>query len=110
MPIILAIQEEIESLSINREQTTNGIVGGVVVENDCRMLERADILAYKSPEEQEALCLNSCYDSLANRYSLLLEHGCYGGADEHESAAGRLRAGAFRLACQKTMADEYCSK
>ena len=81
-----------------------------MIENSCRKLMQRDILSNIDPVVQDEVCADECYEELAVRYAKLLDLGCYDSTNEHEAASGRLKAGSFRLACQKTTANEYCSK
>ena len=96
-------------LMIDEDQAINGVVGGVLRESDCRILLHTDVLAYKTEAEQTTLCTNSCYDTVADNYSRLLDLDCYNGVDDMEEASSRTHAASFLLACQRTKDDEYCS-
>lgn len=79
-----------------------------MIENDCKKLLKLDILGYKTLEEQQHICGNTCYEKLGVLFSELLELECFVNGTEDENAVARLNAGAFKFACQQADSDEYC--
>lgn len=95
---------------LNDAQLQSGIEGSVVLASDCKQLVQANVLNYRSEEDQKALCGNSCFATLTEKYQTLLTNDCFASKDGDEAANGRLQAAAYQIACQTTAAGKYCSE
>lgn len=108
--ICVTTEHEIHALMLNDAQLQSGIEGNVVLASDCKQLVQANVLTYRSEEDQKALCGNSCFATLTKKYQTLLVNSCFASADDDEAANGRLQAAAYQIACQTTAAGKYCGK
>jgi hypothetical protein len=95
---------------LNQDQLASGVEGNVIIPNDCKVLVKENVMLYRSAEAQKALCDNSCYATLNEKYKILLDNGCFSKGDSDEEASGRLFAAAYQLACQMTLDGDYCGK
>ncbi|KAJ0402926.1 hypothetical protein P43SY_005911 [Pythium insidiosum] len=72
------------------------------VANDCKTLVDENVLNARSDEAQRALCSNSCFATINNKYKVLLDNNCYDSSDKLEASSGSLQAAAYQIACQTT--------
>ncbi len=69
----------------------------------------ANVLSYRTEEEQKVLCANTCYETLTIKYQVLLQNNCFASSDVYEQANANLQAKAYEIACQTTADGSYCS-
>ncbi|RLN71581.1 hypothetical protein BBJ28_00024523, partial [Nothophytophthora sp. Chile5] len=98
----------LQSLLINQDQEQNGVEGNTLVTNDCKALVDADVMNYRSDAAQKALCSNTCYAKINDKYKTLLDNDCFADSDSDEEASAKLQAAAYQIACQTTTAGKYC--
>lgn len=111
--VCVTTQEEIAALLVNQDQLENGVEGGTLVTNYCSKLIAADVMNYRSDEDQAAICSNSCFSTLNEKYKALLDNDCFtdeAEGDADEAASSRLQAAAYQFACQTRADGKYCGK
>lgn len=106
--ICVETEEEIRALLLNQDQLKSGLEGNAILPNDCKALVQENVMQYRSEEAQKALCDNSCYATLNEKYKVLLDNSCFSSGDSDQDASGRLFAAAYQLACQTTIDGDYC--